>query len=122
VLTDNPQGKAYQVDVTDEDVVEKAVETSIKDLGGRLDVFVANSGIPWTQGAALDGERSHYHKVIATDVDSVFFCARAAGRHFKRQKLEGTDINGKKLENYTYGSYIATASMVCFFSYSFPVH
>jgi sorbose reductase len=41
----------------------------------------------------------------------VFFCARSAGKHFKRQKFKGTDINGKKLENYTYGSFIATASM-----------
>jgi sorbose reductase len=68
-------------------------------------------GIPWTQGELLYGEVSHYRKVIATNLDGVFFCARSAGKHFKRQKFEGTDVNGKKLENYTYGSFIATASM-----------
>jgi len=97
--------------VTDEDVVEKAVVEAIKDLNGRLDVFVANSGIPWTQGPAVDGERAHYHKVIATNLDGTFFSARAVAKHWKRQKFEGTDINGKKLENFTYGSFVATASM-----------
>lgn len=110
-LLTRSSGKAYQVDVTDEDAVEKAVEASVKDLGGRLDVFVANSGIPWTQGPALDGERSHYHKVVSTDLDGTFFCARAAGKIWRKQKFEGTDINGNKLENFTYGSFIATASM-----------
>jgi len=51
-----PTGKAYKVDVSDEDVVEMAVVDAIKDLNGRLDVFVARSGIPWTQGPAIDGE------------------------------------------------------------------
>jgi sorbose reductase len=59
----------------------------------------------------LEGEIEHYRKVVATDLDSTFYCARAAGAHWKRQKTEGTDLNGKKLENYTYGSFIATASM-----------
>ena len=45
------------------------------------------------------------------DLDGTFYCARAAGLHWRRQKMEGTDIKGKKLENYTYGSFIATASM-----------
>ncbi len=104
-------GKAYQVDVTDCDAVKAAVDAQVKEFNGRLDVFVANSGIPWTQGAALEGEVAHYHKVVSTDLDGTFYCARAAGNHFKRQGLEGTDMNGKKLENYSYGSFVATASM-----------
>lgn len=59
----------------------------------------------------LEGEIEHYRKVVATDLDSTFYCARAAGAHWQRQKKEGTDLNGKKLENYTYGSFVATASM-----------
>lgn len=95
----------------EEDSVQTAVDTAVKDLGGRLDIFVANSGIPWTQGAAIEGEMSHYHKVVATDLDGTFLCARAAAKHWKRQKFEGTDINGNKLENFNYGSFVATASM-----------
>lgn len=104
-------GRAYQVDVLNEEKLEAAVEDQIREFNGRLDVFIANAGIPWTQGEALKGEVSHYHKVVAIDLDGTFLCARAAGRHFKRQKFEGTTIDGKPLENYTYGSFVATASM-----------
>ncbi|MCJ1306281.1 L-xylulose reductase, partial [Hypocenomyce scalaris] len=102
---------AYQVNVTDADAVQKAVDSIVKEFNGRLDIFIANAGIPWTQGAMLDGEISHYHKVMSTDLDSTFYCARAAASHWRRQKKEGTDVNGKKLEGFTYGSFVATASM-----------
>ncbi|KAF2140225.1 uncharacterized protein K452DRAFT_273839 [Aplosporella prunicola CBS 121167] len=103
--------KAYQVNVTDEANVKKAVYDITKEFNGRLDIFVANSGIPWTQGAMIDGEVSHYHKVVSTDLDGTFFCARAAGEIWRRQWEKGTDLNGNKLENYSYGSFVATASM-----------
>ncbi|KAK4986794.1 Sorbose reductase sou1 [Elasticomyces elasticus] len=103
--------KAYQVDVTDDAAVKKAVNEQVREFNGRLDVFVANSGIPWTQGPAIDGEVAHYRKVVATDLDGTFYCARAAGEIWRRQGKEGTDMNGKKLENYSYGSFVATASM-----------
>lgn len=103
-------GKAYQVNVTDAEAVETAINDIVKEFNGRLDIFVANSGIPWTQGPMVTGELSHYHKVVTTDLDGVFFCARAAGKIWRRQKLEGVDINGNKID-FTYGSFIATASM-----------
>lgn len=47
--------KAYQVDVTNQQAVESAVREQVDgELGGRLDIFVANAGIPWTKGAILD--------------------------------------------------------------------
>ena len=106
-----PTGKAYQVNILTEDAVKKNVDEIVREFGGRLDVFVANSGVAWTQGPALDGDLPHYHKVVSTDFDGTFYCARAAGEHWKRQKFEGVDIFGKKIENFTYGSFIATASM-----------
>jgi sorbose reductase len=59
----------------------------------------------------IDGELDHYRKVVTTDLDGVYYCARAAGEIWRRQAAEGTDMNGNKLENYSYGSFIATASM-----------
>ena len=104
-------GRAYQVDVTDQKHVKEVVDQIVKEFNGRLDIFVANAGIPWTQGNFLDGDIDHYRKVMTTDMDSVYYCAYAAGHHWRRQKQEGTDLNGKKLKNFYAGSFIATASM-----------
>lgn len=95
----------------DHEKVEAAVQQVLQDFNGRLDVFVANSGIPWTQGPITEGSIDHYRKVMATDIDGTFYCARSCASVWRRQKREGTDINGKKLENFTYGSFVATASM-----------
>ena len=47
--------KAFKVDVTDQQAVDSAVKEQVEgELGGRLDIFVANAGIPWTKGAILD--------------------------------------------------------------------
>lgn len=97
--------------MTDPNHVETIVNDIVKEFNGRLDIFVANSGIPWTQGAMTEGQVDHYRKVVATDLDGTFYCARAVGKIWRRQKQEGTDLNGNKLENYTYGKFVATASM-----------
>jgi sorbose reductase len=109
--TNEHRGRAYKVNVTNADEVENAVLEQVKEFNGRLDVFVANSGIPWTQGAMIEGALDHYRDVMSINIDGVFYCARAAGRVWKRQFTEGTDAFGKKLENYSKGSFIATSSM-----------
>ncbi|TVY80367.1 L-xylulose reductase [Lachnellula suecica] len=106
------QSKAYPVNVTSYEAVSAAIETVIRDFNGRLDIFVANSGVAWTQGAALDGELDHYRAVVSTDFDGTYYCARAAGLHWRRQKLEQTTIDGVKLEPaFREGGFIATASI-----------
>ncbi len=97
-------GRAYEVDVTDASAVEEAIISQTKEFNNRLDIFVANAGIPWTQGPMMDGELSHYSKVMQIDVDGVFYCARTAGKIWREQKQN-------KLKGFTYGSFIATASM-----------
>lgn len=99
------------MDVTSFEDTEKAINDIAKDFNGRLDIFVANAGIPWTEGRMIDGELSSYHKVVSTDLDSVFYCAKAAGKIFRRQYETGVNMMGEKLQNYSYGSFIATASM-----------
>lgn len=92
--------------------VTAAIEANIREFNGRLDVFIANSGIPWTQGAAILGEVDHYHKVVNIDLDGTFYCARIAGIHWRRQKKEQTTIDGKPLDPpFREGSFVATASM-----------
>lgn len=47
---------------------------------------------------------------MAVNVDGVAWCAKSVGAHFRRQK-EGTTLDGKPLDNYLTGSFIATASI-----------
>lgn len=104
-------GKAYKVDVTSCEAVDEAVISVIQDFDGRLDIFVANSGISWGDEAFIDADISRYHNLMKTNTDGVVYCAHAAGKHFRRQKNEATTAHGAKLKNFTSGSFIATASM-----------
>ena len=97
--------------MTDQKQVQEVVTQIVHEFNGRLDIFIANAGIPWTQGSFLDGDIAKYRQVMATDMDSIYYCAYAAGQHWRRQKREGTDVFGSKLGNYRGGSFIATASM-----------
>lgn len=99
-----PLGRAYQVDVRDAKAVDEAIVSQVKEFNNRLDVFVANAGIPWTQGPSIGGELEHYQNVVKIDIDGVFYCARTVGRIWREQKKN-------KLENFNYGKFIATASM-----------
>jgi sorbose reductase len=103
--------KAYQANLKDYKAVEETINQAVKDFNGRLDVFVANAGIPWTKGPTVDGPRDHYLDVVQTDLDTVWYCGKVAAAHWRRQKEEGTDLSGNKLQNFTYGSFVATASM-----------
>ncbi|KAH8432222.1 Sorbose reductase sou1 [Aspergillus melleus] len=105
------QAKAYKVNTTDPAAVESAVNTCAKDLNGRLDILIANAGVPWTKGPMVDGPLDHYSQVVDINLNSTFYCAKYAAAHWRRQKEEGTDLNGNPLTNFTYGSFVATASM-----------
>lgn len=99
------------MNITNAMAVEDAINQVVKDFS-RLDVFVANSGIPWTKGPAVDGPLDHYRDVVDIDLNGTFYCAKYAAAHWRRQKETGTDINGNHLSpNFTYGSFVATASM-----------
>lgn len=104
-------GAAYQINVSKYEQVEQVVNKIVKEFNGRLDVFVANSGIAWAETTALDSSISHYHEVLSTNLDGVYYTALAAGKHWRRQAKERTTIDGRKLESFKLGSFIATASM-----------
>lgn len=92
------------MDVRDAKEVDDAITSQIKEFNDRLDIFVANSGVPWTSGAMVSGDIQNYQNVMKVDVDGVFYCARTAGRIWREQKKN-------KLAGFTYGSFIATSSM-----------
>ena len=98
-------GQAYQVNVTAASAVDAAIRSQVSEFNNRLDVFVANSGVPWQEGALTSGSLEHYRKVVTTDLDGTFYCARTAGQIFLAQKESGS------VPGFKYGSFIATASM-----------
>ncbi|CZT45564.1 probable sorbitol utilization protein SOU2 [Rhynchosporium secalis] len=110
------QARAYQVDVTESDAVEEAVDRVVMEFNGRLDIFIANSGMAWEETTVLSSPISAYRHIMATNLDSVYFCARSAGKHFCRQHKEKTTFTGElfageELVGFKRGSFIATASM-----------
>ncbi|KAL4790007.1 hypothetical protein BDV19DRAFT_382634 [Aspergillus venezuelensis] len=104
------QTRAYQVNITNAEAVKQAMEQSVKDLNGRLDVFIASAGIPWIQAPAV-GPLAQYSDVVDIDLNGTYHCAKYAAYYWRKQKEEGVDVNGNPLENFTFGSFVATASM-----------
>ncbi|KAI0009211.1 hypothetical protein F4779DRAFT_380464 [Xylariaceae sp. FL0662B] len=73
----------YQVDVRDYAAVEAAVAKVVEDFG-RLDVMIANAGIP-SKAGGLDDRIEDWVNVRAVNFDGAYYCLRAAGRVFREQ-------------------------------------
>lgn len=91
---------AYFVDVSSNEAVEECVNLIEKDFG-TVDVFVANAGIIWVDGAILNEEKNadgpdKWRRLMDVDLNAVYYCAKAVGRIFKEKQR---------------GSFIITASM-----------
>lgn len=77
------KSKAYKVDVKSWDQVKAGVDSTVKDFG-KLDVMIANAGIPAKAGG-LDQTLEEWHDVVDTDFNGAYYCARAAGEIFRSQ-------------------------------------
>ncbi|KAI4602832.1 hypothetical protein KJ359_008052 [Pestalotiopsis sp. 9143b] len=77
------QVRTYKVDVRDYAAVEAAVSQVVQDFG-RLDVLIANAGVP-SKAGALDDKVEDWDRVRAIDFDGVYYTARAAGLVFRQQ-------------------------------------
>ncbi|KAI8311433.1 hypothetical protein K4K59_007321 [Colletotrichum sp. SAR11_240] len=78
------KSKSYQVDVRNYAAVEAAVAEAVKDFG-RLDVMIANAGVP-SKAGGLDDKVEDWDHVRAVDFDGAYYCMRAAGLVFREQK------------------------------------
>ena len=67
------------LDVTDARSVDDAISRVITELGG-LNILINNAGIS-LGGAAVDVADNVWREVISTNLDGVWHCSRAAGRH-----------------------------------------
>jgi NAD(P)-dependent dehydrogenase (short-subunit alcohol dehydrogenase family) len=70
-------------DVGDPAIARKVVETAIKEFG-RVDTLINNAGI-WRPGAIEGISEELFRRVMATNLDSVFFATQAAVPAMKKQ-------------------------------------
>jgi sorbose reductase len=63
--------------------VSSAVQAVVKDFG-RLDVMIANAGIP-SKAGGLDDRLEDWRRVVDVDFSGAYYCARVAGEIFRRQ-------------------------------------
>lgn len=82
----------FIVDVSQEDAVNRFVDEIIKTYG-RIDVLVNNAGWAGNKKAPIEEWTSaDYHRIMATNTDSVFYFLKKTAPLFKKQK-SGLIIN-----------------------------
>jgi NAD(P)-dependent dehydrogenase (short-subunit alcohol dehydrogenase family) len=82
---------AVATDVRDEQSVAQLFAT-VEEVHGRLDVIFNNAGINAPAVPVDELPLEHWRNVIATNVDGVFLCARAAFGLMRRQQPQGGRI------------------------------
>ncbi|MFJ3149184.1 SDR family oxidoreductase [Pseudomonas hunanensis] len=82
---------AVPTDVRDEQSVAQLFAT-IEEVHGRLDVIFNNAGINAPAVPVDELPLEHWRNVMATNVDGVFLCARAAFGLMRRQQPQGGRI------------------------------
>lgn len=76
---DKDQYLIQKTDVSDEKQVRKMVDATI-DKFGKIDVLINNAGIA-VMGKIIDISAQAWRTQMATNIDGVFFCAKAAMPH-----------------------------------------
>ncbi len=83
IVTVNHKASALRLDVTDPDAVTAAAD-GVVATHGRVDVLVNNAGIARSIDAE-GGSDADWREVIDVDLNGVYWCARAFGKHMVKQ-------------------------------------
>lgn len=114
----------YQVDVTDTVALEAMAEQIVQEVGG-IDVWVNNAGIAINR-PVLEFTEEEYRKVVAINMDAVFFGSQIAARHMIRQGRGGVILNAEsyavKIPHAQGAVYAATKAAVQSFVRSFAAN
>jgi 2-dehydro-3-deoxy-L-rhamnonate dehydrogenase (NAD+) len=74
----------YTLDIADANQVDRAMETSVDALGGKLDILVASAGITGPNAPAEEYPLNAWKKVIDVNLNGLFYCNRAALSHMEQ--------------------------------------
>jgi len=85
--------KAYAVDVADEQAVVAAMKQTVADFG-RIDTVIANAGVGYGSPSFVEMTAETYRKVLAVNLDGVFFTLREACRHMVERARAGDKAGG----------------------------
>ncbi len=83
---------AAEIDVSEEEQVVHGIAAAVKQFG-RLDAVFANAGIGFGVRSFPDMDIETFRKVIAVNLEGVFFTLREAARHMK-ERAEAGDGGG----------------------------
>jgi NAD(P)-dependent dehydrogenase (short-subunit alcohol dehydrogenase family) len=72
--------EVIELEVTDSKQVDAAAARVMKE-NGRIDILVCNAGIARSETAAEDVTDEHWLNVIDVNLNGLFWCCRAFGRH-----------------------------------------
>jgi NAD(P)-dependent dehydrogenase (short-subunit alcohol dehydrogenase family) len=90
------KAKGYSVDIVKMDVTEAAEVTAVADAialqSGGVDILVNNAGIARSDTPAENVADEHWLNVIDVNLNGVFWCCRAFGRHMLA-KGQGSIVN-----------------------------
>jgi NAD(P)-dependent dehydrogenase (short-subunit alcohol dehydrogenase family) len=93
---DTMRAKGYDVSVAVMDVTRPGEVTEVADAfarrHGRIDILVNNAGIARSETPAETVTDEHWLNVIDVNLNGVFWCCRAFGRHMLAQK-SGSIVN-----------------------------
>jgi NAD(P)-dependent dehydrogenase (short-subunit alcohol dehydrogenase family) len=78
-----PSAAAFELDITDEQSVERAVAGTVERYG-RIDVLVNNAGVG-QRASVMELDLKTWRHVIDTNLTGAFLCTKYAARHMKQQ-------------------------------------
>jgi NAD(P)-dependent dehydrogenase (short-subunit alcohol dehydrogenase family) len=94
-----PSARAFEVDITDSQAVDRTLDATVAELGG-VDALINNAGV------SLVGDHTHelpdevWHRSIGVMQTGVFFCSRAVGRHMIKQG-KGAIVNISSIRGFS---------------------
>ncbi len=104
------RGLAITADVADSQQVKNMVDKTLAEFG-RIDFLVANAGTN-VMSPFIEIKEEDWHRVLAVNLDGVFYCCQAVARHMVARGEGGAIVNvssrSGKIGTKNYGTYCAS--------------